>query len=145
MKQTTTTTINLPTVLSVFFDTTTHRSTKHSDIAHSFATPVDCLEAANFRVILFCFRYVGHRDSSAGNPGIDGRVTCRYCTPEWSILGLWRRCFGKRLQYLYVLAKTKIRKSEAWQQKVDYNVALSEAVRSRLVTLFYIRTDFTSE
>lgn len=41
-----------------------------------------------------------------------------------------------------LLAKIKTRKSEAWQQKVDY-VVLSEAVKSRLVRLFYIRTDVT--
>ena len=39
------------------------------------------------------------------------------------------------------LAETETRKSDAWQQKVDCNVPLSEAAKSRLVLMFCIRTD----
>jgi len=59
MAQTTTTGHSAITIF--FFDTTIHHST---NTANSFAMHVGCLEAANFRVKCFCFRYVGYRDIS---------------------------------------------------------------------------------
>jgi hypothetical protein len=58
----------------------------------------------------------------------------------------WSACEGSAVvsdRYRYVLVEKNGRESEAWQQDVDCSVALSEAEKSRLVRLFYIRTGIT--